>query len=351
MSVIYDYLIVGQGLAGSALAHHLLALNKKILVIDENRENTSSKVAGGLYNPITGRKMVKTWKADTLFPFMHEFYQNIEKQLNTKFLYDTPIYRPFISMEEQNEWMGKSATPEYSLFIKKVHQGNLYDFSKDKFGGVELNYSGYLAVPKYLEAYQQHLKAQGCFLEDKFVYNDLEVGAEEVKYKDITCRKIIFCDGLGSLDGKYFSWLPFRPVKGEVIQLRANIELRHIINRGVFVVKKDDNYFEVGSNYDNKNMDLEPTEKAREEILGKMSDITDFSYKITDQRAGIRPATADRRPIIGMHPEYKTIGIFNGLGTKGVSLAPFFAHQYVEYLEADKELMNEVNINRYFSLY
>ncbi|UII28585.1 FAD-binding oxidoreductase [Fulvivirga maritima] len=351
MAVIYDYLIIGQGLAGSALAYHLLELNKKILVIDENRENTSSKVAGGLYNPVTGRKMVKTWKADSLFPFMQEFYKNIEKLLETEFLHETPIYRPFISMEEQNEWMGKSATPEYSRFIKKVHQGNLYDFSKDKFGGVELNYSGYLSVSKYLEAYQAYLKEKDSFIEGRFVYDDLKVETDEVSYKDIRSKKIIFCDGLGSQEGSYFSWLPFRPVKGEVIQIDADIELSHILNRGVFVVKKGDHFYEVGSNYDNQNLNWEPTQKAREEILGKMADISDFSYEVTHQKAGIRPATADRRPIIGMHPEHETIGIFNGLGTKGVSLAPFFAHQFVQYLEADKELMPEVNISRYFSLY
>ena len=58
-----DYLIVGMGLAGSALAYFLSKNGKKIALIDNNIDQTSSKIAAGLYNPITGRKMVKTWMA------------------------------------------------------------------------------------------------------------------------------------------------------------------------------------------------------------------------------------------------------------------------------------------------
>ena len=75
-----DILIVGQGLAGSLLALELEKRKKNVMIIDNNPSVSSSKVAAGLYNPITGSKMIKTWLADELFPNLSKYYQDLEKK-------------------------------------------------------------------------------------------------------------------------------------------------------------------------------------------------------------------------------------------------------------------------------
>ena len=127
-----DFIIVGQGLAGSALALQLLKRNKKILVIDRITTNSPSRIAVGLFNPITGRHMIKTWMADELFPYLHRFYQEAEALTQTRFFYPASLYRPFATIEEQNEWMAKSADPVYHGYIENIfakparclHQGS-----------------------------------------------------------------------------------------------------------------------------------------------------------------------------------------------------------------------------------
>ena len=99
-----DILIVGQGLAGSLLALELEKRGKKVMILDNNPSLSASKVAAGLYNPITGRKMVKTWFADELFPNLSKFYQDLEKKIDAKFHFSKTIYRPFNNIEEQNDW-------------------------------------------------------------------------------------------------------------------------------------------------------------------------------------------------------------------------------------------------------
>jgi glycine/D-amino acid oxidase-like deaminating enzyme len=47
-------------------------------------------------------------------------------------------------------------------------------------------------------------------------------------------------------------------------------------------------------------------------------------------------------------PKHPQVGVFNGLGTKGVSLAPYFAHQFAELLVNGSEIEEEVQIGRYF---
>lgn len=347
----FDYIIVGQGLAGSALSYQLIKEGRKVLVIDEDRPNTSSKIAAGLYNPITGRKMVKTWLADLLFPYLTSFYKELEEVCSAKFFIEIPVYRPFLSPEEQNEWMGKSISDEYAPYVKEIHRKSIYPFSKDKFGGIELQQSGYLDIPVYLSAYRNYLKTTDALLEEKLDESDLVLAQGSLTYKGIKARRLIFCDGLNSMNHNAFKWLPFHPVKGEILHIKSNFALKNILNRGVFVVPLEKDCFRVGSNYEKGDLTTAPTEKAQTEIERRLNELIDARYEVTSQVAGIRPTTRDRRPFLGMHPEHETIGMFNGLGTKGVSIAPYFSRHFMMFLEYGEDLLPEVNINRYFSLY
>ena len=346
-----DYIIVGQGLAGTCLAMALLRRSKTVRIIDADDAVTSSKVAAGLYNPITGRKMVKTWMADELFPYLVDFYKELEQLTGKKFLEDTPIYRPFLSLEEQNEWMGKSAPGAFGKFICKVHQSSISGQVNDPYGGIALAQSGYLKLPVFLKAMQEYFEAKGLLERAQFSFDQLHVHPDAVEYAQTTARKIIFCDGSLWERNIFFRWLPFRPVKGEILEVKSDLAINYIVNRGVFCVPVGNNLFRVGSTYDNEDHSWDPTEKARSEIEHRLRGLINVSFKTIHQKAGIRPSSKDRRPYIGLHPQKSTLGVFNGLGTKGVSLAPYFGAHFAAYLEGSEELNEEVNINRYFSLY
>ena len=347
----FDYIIVGQGLAGSALSYHLLKEDKSVLVIDNDRPDTSSKVAAGIFNPVTGRKMVKTWAADQLFPYLKKFYKDLELVCGTQFFREIPIYRPFISTEEQNEWMGKSASEEFLSFIKEVHGHSHYSFTFDFYGGVELAQAGFLDVQAYLSSYRKYLVKQGALETTTFKEQDFSFNDRGVRYAGYTAKHIIFCEGPDAVNNTFFNWLPFHPVKGEIIYIESNMPAKSILNRGVFVVPIDGGLFKVGSTYDHADLTTKPTEKARINIENRLRELIRVPFKVVRQEAGIRPATKDRRPFVGLHPEYKPIGVLNGLGTKGVSLAPYFAKHFVDFLEHGQQLLPEVNVSRYFSLY
>jgi len=348
----YDYIIVGFGLAGSTLATHLHWNNKKTLIIDTPRKNISSQVAAGLYNPITGRKMVKTWMADDLFPYLEDYYEKVESRTRDSFLVKNSIYRPFKSVEEQNEWMGKSSDSAYKSYVKKVHKESTSEDVSDEFGGIELQYSGYLDASRYLEASRSYLVKDGSeFLSEDFDHKKLTQKTAQVVYGEYIANRIIFCEGPSVTKNPYFNWLPMRPVKGEILFIRTKPSFDYILNRGIFVIKISDDMYKVGSTYDNYDLTVEPTEKARKDILSKLKGIYKGEFEIVDQIAGIRPATKDRRPIIGWHPKNETIGVFNGLGAKGVSLAPHFARHFVDHMVYNTKLDEAIDVGRYFSLY
>ncbi|MGM0580620.1 MAG: NAD(P)/FAD-dependent oxidoreductase [Bacteroidota bacterium] len=347
-----DFIIVGHGLASVAVVEHLRKQNASFVVFSDENPNSSSKVAAGLYNPVTGRKMKQSWMAEKLFPYLEEFYGDLEKLLNADFLHKKTIYRPFLSLEDQNDWMAKEQGT--SIFIKNTYtQPHYPEYISDDFGGILLDKSGFLDVKEMLDQHKNKLLEEKQFIKEKLEYEKIKIKENQIQYEDIESEKIVFCDGPLS-QNPFFDWLPTAPVKGEILHIKTEKPLPEdvIFNRGVFLVKNPQHdYYRVGATYEWKNLDYEPTEKARKQLTDKLDDLLNVKYDIIDQVAGIRPASKDRRPLIGNHPKIKNVFIFNGLGTKGVSLVPYFARQFVNSLFNLEKLNDEVNINRYNPLY
>lgn len=347
-----DYLIIGQGLAGTVFCEHVLQSGKTAIVIDDPNLSNSSKVAAGLYNPITGRKLVKTWNCDPLFEYLTPFYESLEEKLEESFLVDMPIYRPFPSMEVLNEWMGKSADSTFIPYIRDIKTEPAFkDDIRNEFGGLLLKQCGYLDTGKLIEHYREYLIANGLFYGDYFDYTQLEISTNEVNYKHIQAGKVVCCDGRLVMDNPYFDWLPLRPVKGELLYIKTEAVFDVIYNKGVFIIPLSDGICKVGATYDNKNLEEVITSEAKDELVKKLSELVKFDFEVIDQKVGIRPATKDRKPFVGRHPNLERMIIFNGLGAKGVSLAPFYAKQLLAHLEQGHELDQEVNIERFFSLF
>jgi glycine oxidase len=346
-----DYIIVGQGLAGSAVAYQLIKRGKKILVIDQPHDNTSSRIAAGLFNPLTGRNLKKTWLADEIFKYLHDFYTEAEQVTKEKFFHSMPLYRPFFSIEEQNEWMAKSIDPAFANYINKINMRKTVAGVNDDFGGLLLNQCGYLESNKYVKAIRTLIEQKGIFLEQNLNQDELEVSDLKVSYQNFTAKKIIFCEGIGVRTSKWFSGLSIIPLKGETLTIEISEPLQQIINRGVYIVPAGKNKIRIGSTYNLEDSKTGITEEARIELTEKLNELINFKYQIIDQEWGIRPTTRDRRPIIGAHPENPSVIIFNGLGTKGVSLSPYLSANLVSWLEGETDLNKAVDVNRYKSLY
>ncbi|WP_421873246.1 NAD(P)/FAD-dependent oxidoreductase [Marinoscillum sp.] len=340
-----NYLIVGQGIAGSLLAVELIRAGRDVHVINHETENTSSNKAAGIYNPITGRQMVKTWLADSLFPILEPYYQQLEREVDLKFLYPKSIYRPFYSHEELNDWEGKAAELAYQPYIKEIlTKASGIKGVRDEFGGLLLNYSGYVNLPDMIRGIRHVLEDKGNYTNELFDHSQLKL-ADGAHYKNIKADYVIFCDGPMVTDNPLWNYLPFKPVKGEILEIDTTLPEDMIVNRGVFVLPKN-GHFSVGSTYDHDHLDYVPSEKGIKNLQDRLHKLYQKEYTIVSKSAGVRPATYDRRPFIGQHTDHPQVGIFNGFGTKGVSLVPFFAGQYVNYLERSGELLPEVDVRR-----
>ena len=125
-----------------------------------------------------------------------------------KFLTLQPIYRPFLSIEEQNEWMGHSSDPAIQPFVQKIEVESQHVNLKDPFGGVMLQLSGWLDIPTFLEgmvAYFGDRLIQEEYKEEKL----LQEGDTGWSYGGLKAKALIYCNGLGSMQSRFFSFLPF----------------------------------------------------------------------------------------------------------------------------------------------
>ncbi len=330
----------------------LIQQGKKILVFDQGQKNRASAVAAGLFNPITGKFLKQSWRSEKIFPALFQFYKEAEDLLQQRFFHPMPIYRPFLSVEEQNEWMAESEKKLLQPFIAKIHTSSAFSQVHDPFGGVITRQSGYLDTVAFMKAVRDFLRNKNAYQEVFFAPEKLTVQQGKVHYDGMEAGKIIFCDGVGSTANPFFSWVPIRPLKGETLTVHL-LEIPEVIfNRGVYIVPtKTEDVYTVGATYQPGDASREISGAARKELEEKLNELIKVPFTVNHQNWGIRPTTPDRRPVLGPHPEFKNVIIFNGLGTKGVSLAPYYSGVLMDWLEGRAEIPFEVNIERFKSLY
>jgi len=342
-----DYLIVGSGLAGIAFAETALENNKSILVFDNNSQQ-SSKVAGGLYNPVILKRFSEVWEAQEQIDLLNSFYGKLERKLDAKFDFKIPIYRKLFSVEEQNNWfiatdkIGLAPFLSFKLIAKK------YNGIDSPFNYGEVLQTGYVDTEKLLMNYHQFLENENLLFKEEFDYSLLEVNSDSVQYKNIKAKNIIFAEGFGMMANPYFSKLPLDGTKGELLIIKVpNLNLDVVIKTSVFILPLGNDLYKVGATYNWKDKTNLPTEEGKQELLENLKEILNRDFEIIEHLAGVRPTVKDRRPMIGTHPKHKRIHLLNGLGTRGVMLAPAMAKALFENLEFEKPLDKTIDIKRF----
>lgn len=343
-----DCLIIGQGISGTLLSWFLHKEGKTFLVIDNNKVDSSSKVAAGIINPITGRRYVTTWMIDEVMPFAIDTYRSLESYLQYSFVYEKSIIDFFPSPQMLNAFVDRIAENDtYLHSYPNQNQFNQY-FNYD-FGCGEIRPSYTIHLPLLLELWKQKLKEWNAIKEEEFLLADLQTSDDHASYHDITAGKVIFCDGVDAATNPWFRLLPFAPNKGEAMIIEAEeLYNGHIFKRGLMLAPlPTPGIFWVGSNYQWEFADDKPSEHFYKQTSNLLQNWIKVPFKIVDHKAAIRPATVERRPFVGFHPHFPVIGILNGMGTKGTSLAPFFAHQLIQHLVYDLPIADEANVHRF----
>jgi glycine oxidase len=342
-----DYLIVGCGLAGISFAEEALKHNKTILVLD-NDSQSSSKIAGGLYNPVILKRFSEVWEAQSQLVTMNAFYAQLKPRIEQQLDYKMPILRKFFSVEEQNNWFAASDKPNLAPFLSTELHFKAYKGIQADFGYGEVMHTGYVDTASLLSAYRDYLTNNNWFRQEAFDYSEVVVDEDYVQYKDLQARHLIFAEGFGLHANPFFNHLPLDGTKGELFIIKApGLDLDVIVNTSVFILPLGNDLFKVGATYNWKDKTDLPTEDGKIELVSRIREIIDCDFEIVSHFAGVRPTVRDRRPIVGTHAEHDRIHVLNGLGTRGVMLGPAMAKVLYDWIENQIPLVKEIDIQRF----
>lgn len=343
-----DYLIVGCGLAGISFSEIALKNNKSILVIDDNSQ-VSSRVAGGLYNPVILKRFSEVWKAEEQLNLMEDFYNKIELELKIKVNFKLPILRKFFSIEEQNNWFAASDKPLLAPFLSTKLIFNKFSGIDSPYDYGEVLHTGYVDTALLLDKYHEYLIENNYLLKESFDYSKLIINDDFLEYKNYKAKNIIFAEGFGLHANPFFQDLPLDGTKGELFVIKApELNLDVIVNTSVFILPMGNGFFKVGATYNWKDKTDLPTEEGKKELVERIKEIINCDFEIVSHFGGVRPTVRDRRPIIGTHNKYTSLHILNGLGTRGVMLGPAMAKDLFYYIENKTALDPVIDIERFY---
>ncbi|MDR0196544.1 MAG: FAD-binding oxidoreductase [Myroides sp.] len=342
-----DYIVVGSGLAGICFTDKLMAEGKSFVVID-NEKRSSSLMAGGMYNPVVLKRFTDVWKIEEQLEIAMPFYAELERKLGVEFMFEIPLYRRLLSVEEQNNWFHAADKPNLEKFllpklVRKEVPGVI-----SSFGFGEVTHTGYLETKTLIAAYRDYLTKMSAYIVEEFDYDSLSYTDESVKYKDIEAKHIVFAEGFGMLRNPFFKDLPLDGTKGEVLLVKIpNLNIDFMLKSSVFLIPVGDDLYKVGATYDWEDKTDTPTEEGLNELLEGLRDVIELEFEVVAHNAGVRPTVKDRRPLLGRSRESARIHVLNGLGTRGVLLGPFLAEKLYNNIENAMVLEESVSIHRY----
>jgi glycine/D-amino acid oxidase-like deaminating enzyme len=345
--MVKDFLIIGQGVAGSALAYKLIQAGKSVLVVDREPTSTSSRVAAGLFNPVVFKRITLGWRAIEAINELTNFYLEVEKETNALFFHPQQMFRIHGSEGEGISWVQMKTQKPFDEFLGNSELVSKRPFFYQLFGSALVNNAGNVNAKVYVESIKKWLIQKDAYKTAAFDYDALILKNDSISWYGIEAEKIIFCEGYKAESNPFFNYLPFNTAKGEELIIECKDIAQELINGSIYGVPMGNHIFKIGSTFAWNQVDELTTKAAREEIEGKFKKISNASYKILGQNAGIRPAVKDRRPFVGIHPKHKQLGIFNGMGTKGISLSPLLAKEFVQYLMFNTPLDKECDIKRF----
>lgn len=348
----FDYIIIGQGICGTFLSWNLFKAGKKILVIDEPQKFSSTKVASGIINPVTGRRVVTTWMIEDLLPFAWNAYTEIGNDMDEAVIEqkNTIAFPPSAQMLQTYEKRANEANSYIQSFEQNEEQ--LHQYFNFVFHTYTINPTYLIYLHPLLSNWRKKLIASNSLLEEKFDEAQLSIQKKSVQYKNIAAEKIIFCNGINTFESKYWKNLPYVFNKGQaLIADIPNLPDNNIYKYGaVTLAPWHNNLWWVGSSYENEFSTTEPTEDFYRNTGASLKTILKIPFTIKEHLASLRPAVIERRPFVGLHPDHSSIGILNGMGTKGCSLAPYFAHQLAQQLLHNTPIDPLADVKRFHRL-
>ncbi|MBI1836507.1 MAG: FAD-dependent oxidoreductase [Flavobacteriia bacterium] len=290
------------------------------------------------------------WRLDEFLPFAENFSNQITLNTAIPIYHPITIRRMFSSAHEKTMWLEKQNLEKFNSYLEPLTiEDDHYKLAKNEFGSGRIKGSSFVNPIPFLKASKQWISEHGTIIYENADYSDFN--PEESTYKGKKYDEIVFCEGSNNDLNPWFGYLPVEHTKGEVLTISSEkITENESLNRKCFLLPVGNKTFKLGATYVWHTNNTVLTEEGKNDLIEKAGLLTSFPFEITEHKAGIRPTSPDRRPIVGRHHIFKKFSIFNGLGTKGYLIAPKLAEEFVHFILYDTEMDKEVKLERFDKL-
>lgn len=332
-----DTLIIGQGLAGTTLAWFLHRAGDSVAICDRAVPGAASRVAAGLYAPISGKRMALPWGGAEMLAEAEPFYRMLEAETGASFLHAQPALRIFHESADLESWSKRREWPTLTPWVEREWTESISDFGLcPNAGGVQLRASGWLDLTTWLQTMRAWLKDASCWVDEP-----------------VDAARVICCDGHAVAEREAFLFLPLRPCKGDILRIETSDPLPpcSLHRNGIYLLPTGTNTARVGGVFHRQFDSVEPSAEDAERLRDGLAAILPLRYEVVAHEAGIRPSTTHIRPIAGMLPDQPRLGLFNSLSSKGVLFAPYVARLFSEHLLEGRALPSDIDLATYVAKY
>ena len=342
-----DILIVGFGLAGLSIAQHAQNQGLSFDIINDNSQK-SSRIAGGILNPVAIKRMKPVWNVEAFLPYATQYYQNIEEQYGVNILTQRDIKVYIQDHYKANLWFEAHDNKRVAPYISsKLLKNDNQILNISDLGLVEAQQ---IDLSTLFSNLMKYYNESDSYQEETFDYSTVTVSNSEVHYNGKIYSHIIFCEGFGITYNPFFNDLGIYGNKGDYLIFQArDLNSEQILKSKYFLIPLGDDTYKFGATYQRKPLNHVPSQNAKTDMLDALDNMIDCSYKLIDQVCGIRPTTKDRKPVLGTHHTYKNLHVFNGFGSRGVMTSPLLGKQLIDYIFNSIPFSKDISINRIYA--
>jgi glycine oxidase len=336
-----DTVIVGFGLAGATLAWRLVDAGQSVLVIDPGDAVTSSRIAAGLVTPITGKQLTLSATYEAEHAAAVAFYRDVEARTGVSILADRTAIRVFSHETERAKWNARLLTPQYS-----AHSAPLPARTRLASDQAFAMRAAQVDTWAYLEASEKVLPLLRARLDWR---RDVQFDSDGVNVLGRRARRIVSAEGFAAQRNPYFTWVPFRAAKGEILTLR--LPATHpsdTLHCGIWLAPTAKaGVFKLGATFSWDVLDETPTAEGRAELEAQLRKIYSGPYEVIAQHAAVRPIINANHACMGVHPRVPQLLFFNGLASKGALRAPQAAQRLAAHMVDGTPLNGEEDVGAF----
>ncbi|KAF0095563.1 MAG: FAD dependent oxidoreductase [Puniceicoccaceae bacterium 5H] len=333
-----DFLVIGQGVAGSLVTWELMRRGQRVRVLDEPRAGAASRSSGGLVNPLAGKKFPPAWRVQEALPYARDIYAALEDQLGCRLWFDQPMLRVLMDEKQVPALDRAAADPLASAFVgESFAPGRWAPQVADPLGSFVTQHAGWVDFETLVTRFRQWLAEQDLLMGE--VEEPLEVA-----------ENVVYCEGWRGQENPHFSFVPWTPDRGLILHLEliSGKLPPLIINRGQWLRPMWDGRYAAGATHGWDRFDQPPLEDEVMALLETIQEWTTARFNVVGATAGVRPAVNDRTPVLGRHPQDARRSILNGLGGKAALRAPFLARMLVNSLLAGEAIPETHDVARFW---